>query len=81
MAGLGRELYDFLVNAFYAQPGPCRQRSVWVMNPEWHTECHELASDLDGGHLWLPHRPDERLFGLPVMVSEDGGVPHLVLMD
>ena len=78
MTELGRELYDHLVNELYSVDAPRRRRSVWVMNGEWETELRALADDL-GNPLWEAPRPC--LFGLPYLVTPDGGIPHLMLMD
>lgn len=53
-----------------------RRHARWVMNSEWYTECLGMR-DSGGRRLWAPEPPRELLFGLPVEVRDDGGVPHL----
>ena len=72
---IGADLAPHLHRALAdAQPG-----SRWVMNPEWRNECRRM-DDTGTGPIWCPAlsvtEPDF-LFGLPVEVRDDGGVPHL----
>lgn len=70
-AELTRGLYEYLVNELYDTPPPRRQRSCWVMNREWYDECTKI------GGCW-PEPGVTTMLGLPFVVADDGGFPHLI---
>jgi HK97 family phage major capsid protein len=82
-AGLGADhLRRFLLTEIYSHKAADRLHARWVMNGEWALECRKLASDSGGSPWWTPPvNPDalSALFGFPVEVRKDGGVPHLEL--
>lgn len=55
----------------------------WVMNAEWLQDCRQLTT-VKGHPLWSPATnvldPD-CLFGMRVVVTEEGGVPHLEIWE
>ena len=75
---LTSELYGYLMThaAEHAAGIPDGETRIcqWVMNREWHHEVRNLAVRLGG--LPVIGR-SEYLMGLPIIVREDGGVPHL----
>ena len=68
---LTRDLYANLVDQLYDVPPAWRKRSCWVMNHEWYGECTKIG----GG--W-PEPGCTTMLGLPFVVTEDGGFPHLI---
>jgi len=73
---LTRDLYTYLVNELYATPKPRRARSCWVMNPEWYAECTKIGGS--HGEPGWPEAGCTTMLGLPFVVAEDGGFPHLI---
>ena len=73
MADLGRELVTSVYEAFSAVPPAERRLSHWVMNPEWRNELRKVT-DGQGLPLWPA---SDLLLGLPCVIADDGGVPHL----
>jgi len=64
-----------MVNHMYDVPADERRRSTWVMNQEWFDECAKI-----GWNGWQPAGL-ATMFALPVQLTDDGGVPHLVASD
>ena len=62
-------LYEYLVNHMYEVPGPMRYHYHWVMNQDWYDECRKIAGP--GPRFTI-------MLGLPLVVRDDGGIPHLV---
>jgi hypothetical protein len=77
-AELTRDLYAYLVNELYSVPAPRRKRSCWVMNPEWYEECTKIGASPRLGPGW-PEPGVTTMLGLPFVVTEDGGFPHLIM--
>jgi hypothetical protein len=74
---LTRDLYTYLLNELYTVPAPRRARSCWVMNQEWYDECTKIGGNPREPHGW-PEPGCTTLLGLPFMVTEAGGFPHLI---
>jgi len=53
----------------YEVPGPMRYHYHWVMNQDWYDECRKIAGP--GPRFTI-------MLGLPLVVRDDGGIPHLV---
>lgn len=73
------ELRDYLLKALDCVSGERGRGQCWVMNPEWLNEVRRV-SDSGGRPLWQPSIPLgslDALFGMPVVVKDDGGAPHL----
>jgi hypothetical protein len=77
---LASDLREHLCKTLANVPVTERRRSRWVMNLEWLSEVRR-ADPLPSGVLWYPRAVEEpgTIFGLPVEVRGDGGVPHLEL--
>ena len=70
-----QELGEALIEHLYAtlDDKPHGVAVKWVMNGEWETELHAAASSLG----WQPSPRPATLFGIPIEIRDDGGVPHL----
>ena len=75
-AELTRDLYRNLVDQYYAVPPLRRPRSRWVMNQEWYDECRKIGGS--GGQPGWPEAGITTMLGLPFVVAENGGFPHLI---
>jgi hypothetical protein len=79
---LAGDLWRHLCTAMAARQRAGSYR--WIMNPEWLSECISLDAILfpQYGRLWAPRPADAPvcLFGYPVEVCDDGGMPHLKLI-
>ena len=75
MSALTRDLHAYLMSHMYSVDHNLRLQGYWVMSWPWWTEiCRMASSDT----LIAPQSCAEaRLFGLPVVFSRDGGIPHL----
>jgi hypothetical protein len=75
---LSSELMDYLV--YTLGNVPRTKRDHWVMNSEWWDECRHMTCPFGHPVLYAPMlvTDPERLYGLEVEVTEDGGVPHIV---
>ena len=71
---LAEALRDHLYREYHDMPYPARRDARWVMNAEWWDEVTGMARAM-GAPPQLA--PPVTLFGKPVDVREDGGVPHL----
>ena len=71
-------LFDYLLDALYCVRADERWRARWVMDGEWLTDIQQVA-DRHGRPLWAPSfgPAPQMLFGLPVVIREGGGAPHL----
>lgn len=57
-----------------------RAERVWVMDLDRYKQMRRIAPahkpDDDDEATWEPS-PDDRLMGLPILVRDDGGEPHI----
>ena len=77
--GLSGELFHYLLDALYCVPAPERRQSSWVMTAEWFDDVRKINGP-DHKPLWEPSfmvTGPELLLGLPIVIREDGGAPHL----
>ena len=66
------DLRRYLIDTLYSEPPDVRRTLQWVMNGEWFQDCRSLD--------WKPPIPlgvPVTLLGLPIVIREDGGCPHL----
>jgi hypothetical protein len=73
---LAAGLYRYLVDELYSVPASRRKRSCWVMNREWYAECTKIGGS--PGEPGWPESGCTTMLGLPFVVAEDGGFPHLI---
>lgn len=79
MSGLTKDLHAYLISHMYSVDYSLRQNGHWVMDEAWWNEIRRLANP-DGALVWCPHPQDaamDVLFGLPVVVSPQYGIPRL----
>lgn len=72
---LAGDLRRYLIGHVYSSR-PLGEGAHWVMNAEWWDECRRLIYE----PALLADLGSDRglhLLGLPVTVTDDGGVPHL----
>jgi HK97 family phage major capsid protein len=71
---------DLRQHIYQAHADGPRRKSRWVMNLEWFKELRRL-DDSQGRVLYHPGVTEpfspENLLGIPIVVREDGGAPHL----
>jgi hypothetical protein len=70
---LAKDLYRYLIDHLYSKPPAERQRMHWVMEPEWMREVEKVTHEPQP----QPANVTITMFGLPVTVDDDGGIPHL----
>ena len=71
---LAHDLINHLYITHANTPAAERRNSRWVMNNEWWLETRPAVGVTP---RWPPSVEVETLFGLPVEIRADGGVPHL----
>lgn len=74
---LGQELFQYMGLCLYNCPKDERDHVKWLMSPEWFNEALKV-SDSSGHPIWQPIAGHETLWGFPVEIREDAGVPRLV---
>jgi HK97 family phage major capsid protein len=76
MSDLTRDLYAYLMNHLYSVSHERRCHGYWVMSQEWWAEIRRMA-DPDGRSVVMPRFDDPALFGLPVWIMDEPGLPRL----
>lgn len=77
---LDQDLYRYLAGHLYSLPPAKRMRSGlhWVMDADWATEIAKLGMGIsDPGPEDIEKVNGGYVLGLPITVTDDGGVPHL----
>ena len=72
-ADLRRHIYE----AFGEMRPYDRERGHWVMNPEWFRELLLLRLEAPPSPSGVMRSLPVQLFGIPIEVRDDGGLPHL----
>lgn len=75
MSDLTRDLYAYLMSHMYSVDHSLRMDGHWVMGRAWWYEICRLAAP--GGQLPAQGCAEGTMFGLPVYVTDTGGIPHL----
>jgi hypothetical protein len=71
-----RALIHYLHEHIQNSDVPAAER-VWALSPEWHEDV-KAAADSHGRPLWVPMPTGNKtLFGYPIEIRDDAGVPHL----
>jgi hypothetical protein len=71
---LAKDLYRYLVDHLYSKNPAERYRMHWVMDSEWARECETMCGPGSDNALRMAH---PTMFGVPVEIRDDGGMPHL----
>jgi hypothetical protein len=69
------DLAQMIFGLYHALPPPLREHAVWVMDPHWLRHCYAFAGTT--GQAAPDPEASPVLVGRPVVVTENGGWPHL----